>query len=60
MFMFCPQRSNQRNFQLVVITHDEDFIAELSRCDRIEYYQKVSRNQKGLSEVRKRDTASLN
>jgi len=54
------KRSNQRNFQLVVITHDEDFITDLSRCDRLEYYQRVSRNQKGLSEVRKRDTASLN
>jgi len=53
------KRAAQRNFQLVVITHDEEFIEQLSRCDQIQHYQKVSRNARGLSEVRKMNVASL-
>ena len=47
------KRSGQRNFQLVVITHDEDFIDALSRCDKVGHYQKVSRDHRGLSQIRK-------
>merc|ERR1719222_847475 len=47
------KRSGQRNFQLVVITHDEEFIDELSRCDKVQHYQKVSRDHRGLSQIRK-------
>merc|ERR1712181_27646 len=47
------KRAEQRNFQLVVITHDEEFIESLSRCDKLQYYQRVTRNGKGLSEVRR-------
>jgi len=53
------KRAEQRNFQLVVITHDEEFIEQLSRCDKIDHYQKVSRNARGLSEVRKMNVATL-
>merc|ERR1712240_384539 len=53
------KRAAQRNFQLVVITHDEEFIEQLSRCDKIQYYQEVSRSAKGLSQVRKRNVATL-
>jgi len=53
------RRAAQSNFQLVVITHDEDFIEQLSRCGALTHYQKVSRNAKGLSEVRKYDISSL-
>merc|ERR1711936_1491649 len=53
------KRSSQSNFQLVVITHDEEFIEQLSRCDQIDHYQKVSRNARGLSEVRKMNVANL-
>jgi len=53
------KRAAQRNFQLVVITHDEEFIEQLSRCDQIQYYQKVTRNARGLSEVRKMNVAAL-
>merc|ERR1711915_190682 len=53
------KRAAQRNFQLVVITHDEEFIEQLSKCDKIQYYQEVSRNSKGLSVVRKRNVATL-
>ena len=85
------KRAEQGNFQLVVITHDEDFIEALSRCvnnmdhyvvttfltllfqtfsyvtvdsftwlkltlfiirtDKLQYYQKVARTDRGLSKV---------
>ena len=47
------KRSQQKNFQLVVITHDEDFIEQLSRCDAVEHFQRVSRDKNGLSVIRK-------
>jgi len=47
------KRGSQKNFQLVVITHDEEFIEMMQRCDQITHYQKVSRNARGLSEIRK-------
>ena len=53
------KRAAQRNFQLVVITHDEDFIQELSRCDQVQYFLRVSRNSKGLSEIRKNNVDIL-
>merc|ERR1712059_151208 len=53
------RRAQQRNFQLVVITHDEEFIELLSRCGQLQHYQKVSRNSRGLSEIRKYDISSL-
>merc|ERR1719154_709381 len=45
------KRAEQGNFQLVVITHDEDFIESLSRTDKLQYYQKVARTDRGLSKV---------
>jgi len=53
------KRAAQSNFQLVIITHDEEFIEQLSRCDQIQHYQKVSRNARGLSEIRKMNVANL-
>jgi len=53
------KRVGQRNFQLVVITHDEEFIELLSRADQITHYQKVSRNARGLSEIRKLATSDI-
>jgi len=53
------KRGGQRNFQLVVITHDEEFIEMMQRCDQITHYQKVSRNARGLSEIRKLAVSDL-
>ena len=54
------RQSEFRDFQLVIITHDEDFIDELSRsCDKITHYQKVTRNIKGISEIRKHNVSNL-
>lgn len=44
-------RSVQKNFQLLVITHDEEFIDKLSRVDKVDRYLKVVRNERGLSRV---------
>ena len=53
------KRSQQRNFQLVVITHDEDFIEQLSRCDAVQHFHRVSRSHKGLSMIRKENVNNL-
>jgi DNA repair protein RAD50 len=40
------QRKRQKNFQLVIITHDEDFMSELARVDGIcDTYYRVSKNE---------------
>jgi len=39
------------NFQLIVITHDEDFLGRLGQQDVIEYYWRVSRNNNQKSEI---------
>lgn len=41
------------NFQLIVITHDEDLLDSLGRVDQVEHYYKVSRNQYGYSTIGK-------
>ena len=47
------KRSTQRNFQLIVITHDEELIDHLSRIDQVDYYYRVSRDEKGRSIIRR-------
>ncbi|KAK5642285.1 hypothetical protein RI129_008452 [Pyrocoelia pectoralis] len=44
-------RQEEKNFQLLIITHDEEFIHALSRVDKVDYFWKVSRNEKGNSVV---------
>uniref|UniRef100_A0A0X3PAR2 Zinc-hook domain-containing protein n=1 Tax=Schistocephalus solidus TaxID=70667 RepID=A0A0X3PAR2_SCHSO len=46
-------RSGQRNFQLIVITHDEDFVELLGRADCASHLFRISRNLQGLSEIEK-------
>ena len=38
------ERRHQRNFQLVVITHDEDFLTRLAQSDALTQYWRVSRD----------------
>merc|ERR550539_1122992 len=47
------KRSVQKNFQLIVITHDEELIDHLSRIDQVDYYYRVSRDEKGRSIIRR-------
>ena len=47
------KRSTQKNFQLIVITHDEELIDHLARIDQVDHYYRVSRDEKGRSIIRK-------
>ena len=40
------------NFQLILITHDEEFVNQISRVCDIESFYKVTRNAKGKSEIK--------
>ncbi|CAH8581997.1 unnamed protein product [Heterobilharzia americana] len=46
-------RRRQKNFQLIVITHDADFVELLGRSDYVENFFLLSRDAQGLSEIRK-------
>ncbi|XP_078407239.1 DNA repair protein RAD50 [Cetorhinus maximus] len=53
-------RSNQSNFQLLVITHDEDFVELLSRSQYIESFYRIKKNIDQCSEIVKCNVNSLN
>lgn len=38
------ERRKQSNFQLIVITHDEDFVAKLGRSDYVDKYYRISKD----------------
>ncbi|KAJ3255799.1 DNA repair protein rad50 [Boothiomyces macroporosus] len=38
-------RQNQRNFQLIVITHDEDFMQLIGKGEYTDYYYRIEKNQ---------------
>ena len=44
-------RQRQSNFQLIVITHDEEFVELLGRCDKAEYYWRVTKDEGQVSFV---------
>ncbi|KAH8924102.1 hypothetical protein BT69DRAFT_1280934 [Atractiella rhizophila] len=39
------ERRSQSNFQLIVITHDEEFLTELGKSGALDYYWRVGRNE---------------
>jgi hypothetical protein len=45
LFRIIKNRQKQRNFQLLVITHDEDFVELLGRSDYVEEYFRVAKNE---------------
>ncbi|KAG4300971.1 hypothetical protein PCK1_002670 [Pneumocystis canis] len=45
------QRRQQANFQLIIITHDEDFLRMMSCSDYCDYYYRVSRNEQQKSVI---------
>ncbi|XP_022667082.1 DNA repair protein RAD50-like isoform X1 [Varroa destructor] len=53
------KRKTEKNFQMVVITHDESFVIALSKClhdiGEVRHYYKVEKNEDNLSEIRKRN-----
>ncbi|XP_068457067.1 DNA repair protein RAD50 [Clinocottus analis] len=52
-------RSSQRNFQLLIITHDEDFVELLGRSSYIEHFYRIRKNQDQNSEITKCSITTL-
>ncbi|NXT18989.1 RAD50 protein, partial [Syrrhaptes paradoxus] len=52
-------RSQQRNFQLLVITHDEDFVELLGRSEYVEMFYRIKKNIDQCSEIMKCSVSSL-
>ncbi|XP_044520599.1 DNA repair protein RAD50 isoform X1 [Gracilinanus agilis] len=52
-------RSQQRNFQLLVITHDEDFVELLGRSEYVEKFYRIRKNIDQCSEIIKCNVSSL-
>ncbi|XP_034260443.1 DNA repair protein RAD50 [Pantherophis guttatus] len=52
-------RSQQRNFQLLVITHDEDFVELLSRSEYVEKFYRIKKNLDQCSEIVKCNVTTL-
>ncbi|KAJ9057832.1 DNA repair protein rad50 [Entomophthora muscae] len=52
-------RSNQHNFQLVVITHDVEFTAALGRSDYTDHYWVVSKDNGKTSSIRRKDVKDI-
>ncbi|KAK7612167.1 DNA repair protein Rad50 [Phyllosticta paracitricarpa] len=52
-------RRQQSNFQLIVITHDEEFLRYMNCGDFCDYYYRVSRNEKQKSIIEKQSIAEV-
>lgn len=50
-FRIIKSRSQQHNFQLLVITHDEDFVELLGRSEYVEKFYRVRKNMDQCSEI---------
>ena len=42
------------NFQLIVITHDDELLDHLGKVERVDHYYKISRNANGFSVINKK------
>ncbi|GFQ74070.1 DNA repair protein RAD50 [Trichonephila clavata] len=60
MISIVQSRSEQRNFQLIIITHDEDFIELLGRSETVEHFYKVSKDNNAHSKITKLCISKLN
>ncbi|KAJ5183549.1 Recombination/repair protein Rad50 [Penicillium capsulatum] len=52
-------RQQQSNFQLIVITHDEEFLRYMQCGDFSDYYYRVSRNEKQKSIIERQSIAEV-
>ncbi|KAI5785944.1 hypothetical protein EDC01DRAFT_618217, partial [Geopyxis carbonaria] len=52
-------RQAQSNFQLIVITHDEDFLKEMQCQDYCDHYYRVSRNDRQKSVIERQSIAEV-
>jgi DNA repair protein RAD50 len=53
------QRHRQSNFQLVIITHDEEFVQMLGRSEHADFYWRVSKNDQQHSMITKHEIADI-
>jgi len=47
----AEKMGSRKNFQLIVITHDQEFTSRLSAVDAVEHYWKVDRDKDGYSQI---------
>ncbi|CAI7571701.1 unnamed protein product [Penicillium glandicola] len=52
-------RQQQANFQLIVITHDEEFLRHMKCGDFSDYYYRVSRNERQKSIIERQSIAEV-
>ena len=52
-------RRHQSNFQLIVITHDEDFLKQMKCPDFCDYYYRISRNDRQKSIIERQSIAEV-
>ncbi|WEW57646.1 DNA repair protein rad50 [Emydomyces testavorans] len=52
-------RQQQANFQLIVITHDEEFLRNMQCGDFSDYYYRVSRNERQKSIIERQSIAEV-
>ncbi|EDN10278.1 conserved hypothetical protein [Histoplasma mississippiense (nom. inval.)] len=52
-------RQQQSNFQLIVITHDEEFLRHMQCGDFSDYYYRVSRNERQKSIIERQSIAAV-
>eukprot|EP00112_Aurelia_sp_Birch-Aquarium-sp1_P008322 Seg1913.8 transcript_id=Seg1913.8/GoldUCD/mRNA.D3Y31 product="DNA repair protein RAD50" protein_id=Seg1913.8/GoldUCD/D3Y31 len=52
-------RQQQRNFQLVVITHDEDFVRALGQSDHVDHFYRVYKDQAGYSKIHRQKVSEM-
>ncbi|KAI8869980.1 hypothetical protein GQ42DRAFT_21513 [Ramicandelaber brevisporus] len=52
-------RRQQRNFQLIVITHDEEFVQNLGKAEYADYYFRVSKNARQHSMIERLPIVTL-
>ena len=58
-FSIIETRRRQSNFQLIIITHDEEFVQLIGRSEHADYYWRVSKDQNGHSIIERQDIAEL-
>lgn len=52
-------RRSQANFQLIVITHDEEFLRDMQCQDYCDHYFRISRNDRQKSIIERQSIAEV-
>ncbi|XP_042867629.1 DNA repair protein RAD50-like [Penaeus japonicus] len=53
------KRASQENLQLIIITHDHEFLEKLGHPDYTDYFSLVERNDRGLSTITQKEISQL-